>query len=363
MHGNGNHYSVFFYLLMVKSFVHVGYQAENKNISENKIDDRFDRLRQAARKLGNMSEPTSALVPSVDVERPNASEGIATKPVKPESPIRKELEEDESTVEELSAAIDKAEEPGQVSQTAEEEQPKKIDEKATNETTTEDNSSAVDVMENALPSSDAKKEEVTYEIEKVGRHANENAIRDDNESLKNDDGMNSSAKIAENGSVNSNEERISEESVEEKSNSVKDDRGAETDATVEESDTKDEEKKTSLATPVISSSKRSRPSFKYDPNKITLRFLFANKDGLAVTIECNPSDTVGEVKGALISAWPEGMYWPQVAKFDFHCSTQALFSTRCTPMCRRGKFALGVYGEGLLDARRTHIRRHSNTSF
>jgi hypothetical protein len=59
--------------------------------------------------------------------------------------------------------------------------------------------------------------------------------------------------------------------------------------------------------PVVSASKRSRPPYKYDPHKITLRFLFANRDGLTVTVECNPTDTVGEVKGALLSVWPEGM--------------------------------------------------------
>ena len=58
--------------------------------------------------------------------------------------------------------------------------------------------------------------------------------------------------------------------------------------------------------PIVSSSKKSRPPYKYDPEKITLRFLFANRDGLTVTIECNPSDTVGEVKAALISVWPSG---------------------------------------------------------
>lgn len=61
-------------------------------------------------------------------------------------------------------------------------------------------------------------------------------------------------------------------------------------------------------TPVVSSSKKTRPQYKYDPEKITLRFLFANRDGLAVTVECKPSDTVGEVKGALLSVWPEGEF-------------------------------------------------------
>jgi hypothetical protein len=66
--------------------------------------------------------------------------------------------------------------------------------------------------------------------------------------------------------------------------------------------------------PVVSNSKRSRPSYKYDPNKITLRFLFANRDGLTVTIECDPSDTVGEVKGALLSVWPSGTYMVRMEK-------------------------------------------------
>ena len=79
----------------------------------------------------------------------------------------------------------------------------------------------------------------------------------------------------------------------------------------ESKEAKPEEKKEgetteSKAAPVVSSSKKSRPPYKYDPNKITLRFLFANRDGLTVTVECAPSDTVGEVKGALLSVWPEG---------------------------------------------------------
>lgn len=59
--------------------------------------------------------------------------------------------------------------------------------------------------------------------------------------------------------------------------------------------------------PVVSSSKKTRPPYKYDPDKITLRFLFANKDGLTITVECKPEDTVGEVKGQLISVWPKDL--------------------------------------------------------
>jgi len=59
--------------------------------------------------------------------------------------------------------------------------------------------------------------------------------------------------------------------------------------------------------PVVSASKRTRPPYKYDPEKVTLRFLFANKDGLTVTVECKPGDTVGDVKGQLLSVWPKNL--------------------------------------------------------
>lgn len=70
--------------------------------------------------------------------------------------------------------------------------------------------------------------------------------------------------------------------------------------------TEADETSTAKSAPIVSSTKKKRPAYKYDPNKITLRFLFANRDGLAVTIECDPTDTVGEVKGALVSVWPKG---------------------------------------------------------
>lgn len=53
--------------------------------------------------------------------------------------------------------------------------------------------------------------------------------------------------------------------------------------------------------------KPSQPKqYVYDPKKITLKFIFANKDGVSVILDCKPTDTVGEVKGALLSMWPEG---------------------------------------------------------
>jgi hypothetical protein len=70
--------------------------------------------------------------------------------------------------------------------------------------------------------------------------------------------------------------------------------------------TSKQENQSLAAGPVVSSTKKTRPPFKYDPDKITLRFLFANKDGLTVTVDCKPGDTIGEVKGQLLSVWPEG---------------------------------------------------------
>eukprot|EP00339_Tiarina_fusa_P015341 CAMPEP_0117083312 /NCGR_PEP_ID=MMETSP0472-20121206/58661_1 /TAXON_ID=693140 ORGANISM="Tiarina fusus, Strain LIS" /NCGR_SAMPLE_ID=MMETSP0472 /ASSEMBLY_ACC=CAM_ASM_000603 /LENGTH=212 /DNA_ID=CAMNT_0004811893 /DNA_START=280 /DNA_END=918 /DNA_ORIENTATION=- len=89
----------------------------------------------------------------------------------------------------------------------------------------------------------------------------------------------------------------------EPANPASDDKADAGDKPKEESSSKPE----SGTTPIVSSSKKSRPPYKYDPDKITLRFLFANRDGLTVTVECTPADTVGEVKGALLSVWPEDL--------------------------------------------------------
>jgi len=79
------------------------------------------------------------------------------------------------------------------------------------------------------------------------------------------------------------------------------------------------EKETSSATPqtpakeskaeetcpaILTTSGKKRPPYKYDPDKVILRFIFANRDGFAVHLECKPADTIGEVKGALLSVWP-----------------------------------------------------------
>ena len=45
-----------------------------------------------------------------------------------------------------------------------------------------------------------------------------------------------------------------------------------------------------------------------DPDRIRLKFLFANRDGLNVNVECKITDSVGEIKGVLLSMWPEGKH-------------------------------------------------------
>jgi len=52
---------------------------------------------------------------------------------------------------------------------------------------------------------------------------------------------------------------------------------------------------------------RQATTFVYDPNRVTLKFIFANRDGLSVILECKPEDSVGEVKCALLSLWPKEM--------------------------------------------------------
>jgi len=67
----------------------------------------------------------------------------------------------------------------------------------------------------------------------------------------------------------------------------------------------EKEPEKSLVNCTSATSFKTKAKFVYDPTKMPLRFLFANKDGLSVTVECLPADTVGEVKGALLSVWPD----------------------------------------------------------
>ena len=75
---------------------------------------------------------------------------------------------------------------------------------------------------------------------------------------------------------------------------------------------------TSTTEVVAPAATRSEPaSFTYDPKKITLKFIFANRDGVNAIVEYSPTDTIAEVKGALLSMWPEG----EIVFFcDFMCS-------------------------------------------
>lgn len=59
-----------------------------------------------------------------------------------------------------------------------------------------------------------------------------------------------------------------------------------------------------LAPPPLSSPK-SDIDFTYEAGKVSIKFLFANRDGLSVSIQCDMSDTVATVKGSLLSLWPE----------------------------------------------------------
>ena len=81
-----------------------------------------------------------------------------------------------------------------------------------------------------------------------------------------------------------------------------------------------------------------RVPYKYDPDKITLRFLFANRDGLTVTVTCNPSDTIGEVKGVLISIWPKGTVCFKTPRIFFW--ENKLFSYISTPTYPSNNFLL-----------------------
>ena len=94
-----------------------------------------------------------------------------------------------------------------------------------------------------------------------------------------------------------------EDSVTAETTKVEDDKGS---AAKSETPTAVEPIRPSTPPPILTTSGKKRPPYKYDPNKVTLRFIFANHDGLAVTIECRRVDTVGDVKHALLSVWPEG---------------------------------------------------------
>lgn len=134
-------------------------------------------------------------------------------------------------------------------------------------------------------------------------------------------------------------------------------------AVTEEANTDTTNNEVQKQTPIVSSSKQKRPVYKYDPNKITLRFLFANRDGLAVTIQCDPADTVGEVKGALISVWPKGKKKNRVCLFVFYYTFgcirlnfffEKFYLSRCTSVRCRGTRTPRLHGKRLFNSRHPH---------
>lgn len=124
---------------------------------------------------------------------------------------------------------------------------------------------------------------------------------------------------------------------------------------------------------VISNSRNSRPTYRYDPNKITLRFLFANRDGLTVTVTCNPSDTVGQVKESLISVWPEGtnskmsvdrvLFFVVLAQYTifFFVVAYFVFGNR-SPQIRTRYGATRMHGQGVFESRHSNPPRMQCTS-
>jgi len=54
--------------------------------------------------------------------------------------------------------------------------------------------------------------------------------------------------------------------------------------------------------------KSSTDYFVYDPNKVSVKFLFANRDGIHVLEKFNTEDTVRDMKCALIQAWPDSKF-------------------------------------------------------
>mmetsp|Transcript_24882 Transcript_24882/g.47703 ORF Transcript_24882/g.47703 Transcript_24882/m.47703 type:complete len:165 (-) Transcript_24882:479-973(-) len=124
--------------------------------------------------------------------------------------------------------------------------------------------------------------------------------------------------------------------------------------------------------PAATSSSRSEPvPFVYDPDKTSLKFIFANRDGLHVILDCKPADTIGEVKGALLSLWPEGkrqfcLAVFSVALFTYFITNDILGTNNLLQMnhhAQRNAGMLGgrqnkadMHGEGNAIARHKDIR-------
>lgn len=79
------------------------------------------------------------------------------------------------------------------------------------------------------------------------------------------------------------------------------------DKTTEIGDAESDGDECAVIAPSAKTPRIASKEYVYDPTKLTLKFIFANRDGVNVVLECKPSDTVGEVKGVLLSMWPQAM--------------------------------------------------------
>jgi hypothetical protein len=94
----------------------------------------------------------------------------------------------------------------------------------------------------------------------------------------------------------------------------------------------------------------------FDPTKITLKFIFANRDGVYVILDCSVSSTIAEVKGALLSMWPKGEIntcsincLNQLVTFSFSDREYTSALVQEMPSCTSGeKIRLICMGKGIL---------------
>lgn len=62
---------------------------------------------------------------------------------------------------------------------------------------------------------------------------------------------------------------------------------------------------TSQEAPPTNETEEEPEEYVYEQGKVTIKFLFANRDGLSAFVKCNESDTVATVKASLLSVWPK----------------------------------------------------------
>ena len=58
---------------------------------------------------------------------------------------------------------------------------------------------------------------------------------------------------------------------------------------------------------MTSSDKETLSNTPTENDTVKIKFLFANRDGIHVEIECSPSDTIENITKTLQSKWPEGV--------------------------------------------------------